>query len=444
MVGGRPFFLPDALAATFEIKAVRSKERIIEGYASVYGNVDLGADVVKSGAFSDWLTKHQPADCLVFIGHDYKRLPVGVPITIREDGLGLFCSTKIFDGPSGDDLLAAAEGLASAGKSLGMSIGYTIEPGGYQYTKVDGQSVRELSKLGLREFSYTPIPMNPAAGVTSVKDDDKAALGSFGWTIQHVQQALYEKHQRGCYIVDIFPGRVIYRTYSSEDVEQLYECSYSISGTDVTLGDPTPVDVQYTPMPGKADPTPAPEAPGRTTDVKDLPDSAFLYVEAGDKDDQGRTVQTKRHFPYRDADGKIDAALLKGALAEISASTVMDASTKQRLQARVRQMTIASDPERYDRAAWKSAEPALDLIAIAHALIDTAERIVGEHDAMKQLGQDDRGGKAVRPETRQAIAEFSAQLARIVEQASIETKDQEEMAAAEWWRAQIALLEAHR
>ena len=55
-----------------------------------------------------------------------------------------------------------------------------------------------------------------------------------------------------------------------------------------------------------------------------LPDSHFLYVEpGGTKDKDGKTVpRTHRHFPYKDASGKIDQAHLKNALARIPQSNL--------------------------------------------------------------------------------------------------------------------------
>ena len=49
----------------------------------------------------------------------------------------------------------------------------------------------------------------------------------------------------------------------------------------------------------------------------DLPDSSFAYVEpGGEKDDEGKTVpRGLRHYPYKDASGKVDLPHLRNALA---------------------------------------------------------------------------------------------------------------------------------
>lgn len=60
--------------------------------------------------------------------------------------------------------------------------------------------------------------------------------------------------------------------------------------------------------------------------MNDLPDSAFLYVEAGgEKNGDGKTTpRSLRHFPYKDASGKVDLPHLRNALARIPQSSLPD------------------------------------------------------------------------------------------------------------------------
>ena len=71
--------------------------------------------------------------------------------------------------------------------------------------------------------------------------------------------------------------------------------------------------------------------------MNDLPDSAFLHIEpGGEKDEDGRTVpRSLRHFPYKDASGKVDLPHLRNALARISQSS-LSAEVKQRVIAKAR------------------------------------------------------------------------------------------------------------
>lgn len=56
-----------------------------------------------------------------------------------------------------------------------------------------------------------------------------------------------------------------------------------------------------------------------TATVNDLPDSSFLLIESGgEKDEEGKTKpRSLRHFPYKDADGKVDLPHLRNAIARI-------------------------------------------------------------------------------------------------------------------------------
>jgi site-specific DNA-adenine methylase len=56
--------------------------------------------------------------------------------------------------------------------------------------------------------------------------------------------------------------------------------------------------------------------------INRLPDSAFLYIESGgEKDDEDKTVpRSLRHFPYKDASGKVDLPHLRNAIARLPQS----------------------------------------------------------------------------------------------------------------------------
>lgn len=63
-----------------------------------------------------------------------------------------------------------------------------------------------------------------------------------------------------------------------------------------------------------------------TKEINDLPDSSFCYVEAGgEKDDSGKTTpRSKRHLPYKDADGKVDLPHVRNALARLADTKIPD------------------------------------------------------------------------------------------------------------------------
>jgi len=83
----------------------------------------------------------------------------------------------------------------------------------------------------------------------------------------------------------------------------------------------------------------AEKAKWTTAFINDLPDGSFLYVEGGGKKDRGgKTVpRSLRHFPYKDAAGKIDKPHLRNAIARIPQAKIA-ADLKTKLQAKARRL----------------------------------------------------------------------------------------------------------
>lgn len=74
-----------------------------------------------------------------------------------------------------------------------------------------------------------------------------------------------------------------------------------------------------------------------TAYINTFPDSSFAYVEEGEKDESGRTTpRSKRHLPYKDANGKVDAAHVRNALQRLEQTQIPDsakASARSKLEA---------------------------------------------------------------------------------------------------------------
>jgi len=66
------------------------------------------------------------------------------------------------------------------------------------------------------------------------------------------------------------------------------------------------------------------EAEWDTEYINNLPDDCFAYIEAGgQKDDQGKTVpRSLRHLPYKNAEGNLDAAHVRNALARLDQTEI--------------------------------------------------------------------------------------------------------------------------
>lgn len=92
--------------------------------------------------------------------------------------------------------------------------------------------------------------------------------------------------------------------------------------------------------------------------INDLPDSAFLHItDGGDKDDEGKTTpRDLRHFPYKDAAGKVDVPHLRNALARIPQSD-LPADVKDGVMAKAQRIAKQNG---IDEAEGASV-PSLDL-----------------------------------------------------------------------------------
>jgi len=142
------------------------------GYLSTFGTVDLQGDRVMRGAFKKTIQdatarrEQQGLDYLfpVTFGHNLDALPAGGIISAREDAHGLLVSGQLNMGTqAGVELYNTMK----AKMIDRMSIGYrTIKA---DYTRENGQSVRELMEIALVEAAIVNTPANPDARVLSVK-----------------------------------------------------------------------------------------------------------------------------------------------------------------------------------------------------------------------------------------------------------------------------------
>jgi HK97 family phage prohead protease len=139
-----------------------SRRRQVVGYASTFGNVDLGGDVVLPGAYRKTLAEDLPAG-RIKVKHNHERL-IGMPVHAEEDSTGLLTISKIAPTDLGNETLI----LIEEGALDRMSIGYTAEE--KRNTVRSGRSVRELVKIRLSEWSFLDVqPMNESARVVGLK-----------------------------------------------------------------------------------------------------------------------------------------------------------------------------------------------------------------------------------------------------------------------------------
>lgn len=169
---------------------------IIRGYASTFGNVDYGMDVVDKGAFKKSI-KESRGLWPILADHDPSK-QIGFNLRAEETNDGLLVEGQLnLDLEVARDKYALAKQAMNTGARMGLSIGFSIikaEP------DRDKPMVRRLKELKMWEYSIVTFPMNPEATITNAKSlEEKAKFGleylsnEFGLTKQQLQNALFEK-----------------------------------------------------------------------------------------------------------------------------------------------------------------------------------------------------------------------------------------------------------
>ena len=135
------------------------------GYASIFGNVDLGNDIVEKGAFTKSLRRKGYRKVKMLYQHDVKQ-PIGVFDMIKEDDNGLFVKGRLaMQTQKGKETYE----LMKMGAIDGLSVGYRVDQKGYHYD--DKKKKRRLKEVDLMEISAVTFPMNPKATIHGVKSD---------------------------------------------------------------------------------------------------------------------------------------------------------------------------------------------------------------------------------------------------------------------------------
>lgn len=153
-----------------EIKTVGDAGQF-SGYASIFGNVDLGGDIISKDEPFKEIMRNPDGKVIVLFSHDSGGLfsssaAGGMPIgtaDVEQNTKGLK-----FDGQlvMEDPFCQRVQTHMKAKTLTGMSIGYDVLPGGSRALESGN---RELTALKLWEVSPVIWGMNPKAGIDSVK-----------------------------------------------------------------------------------------------------------------------------------------------------------------------------------------------------------------------------------------------------------------------------------
>ncbi len=130
------------------------------GIASVYGEEDLGGDVIQKGAFTRTIAENPEVPVL------WQHKPDEV---IGKGALREFGRKIILDGKLDleDPTAMKAYKKMKAGLIKGLSIGFSVISQAWK--EVEDRAVRYITELRLWEVSIVTFPMLPAAQVTRVK-----------------------------------------------------------------------------------------------------------------------------------------------------------------------------------------------------------------------------------------------------------------------------------
>lgn len=246
-----------------QFKALVEGSGGLEGYASLFDEVDDGRDRVRPGAYTKTLEQFHKNGFMP-VAHDWDGLPIGFVNEAREDQKGLWVEIRYHSTQAAQDARTVAAERLAAGKSVALSIGYEVAPGGSE--SKDG--VRDLKELNLYEISMVNVPMLRSAGVTSVKArGSKAADGTYEERIGAINTAVTAYFQQSdpfgadpfdtteapdvyAYSVETYPDHVIVTAWDDGET-RFYAFPYTVDADGaIILGEPTEMEQNYTPVKG--------------------------------------------------------------------------------------------------------------------------------------------------------------------------------------------------
>jgi HK97 family phage prohead protease len=149
------------VASVFAARTKIETDGTVEGYASLFGEIDQARDMVMRGAFAETLRLRGVRRIPMLFQHDPAE-PIGVWLELREDRHGLFARGKLIP-----EVARAREllSLLRAGAIDGLSIGFRTVKG-----TIDPRTrIRRLVAVDLWEISIVTFPLLAGARVRAVK-----------------------------------------------------------------------------------------------------------------------------------------------------------------------------------------------------------------------------------------------------------------------------------
>jgi HK97 family phage prohead protease len=184
--------MPEFKTFKFKVEKAESSDNIgyIDGYASTFGNVDLGDDVIDRGAFARTI-KNSGGKFPILLDHDPTQ-QIGWNLEATEDEKGLRVRGMVnLITEAAKNRYALAKQACELGTQMGLSIGYRTLQWAFDS---ENQNIRHLKELKLFEYSLVTFPMNTMAGVTGAKFQQFAdlfdRLQKGGYSLERIEEAL--------------------------------------------------------------------------------------------------------------------------------------------------------------------------------------------------------------------------------------------------------------
>jgi HK97 family phage prohead protease len=378
--------------AEFEIRSKAGVAGTFEGYANKWDLVDSYGTRFIRGAWSRGGLDGEPYPLLWM----HSPFEPGGTVRASEDSGGLPVEGAWDD----TDLGKRMRGQAEGGSAPELSVGFKrLKNLDNDPSAIETAQLREVSQVTAR---WGSTPGSRVMAVRFSADTAGVAARSVEGSYEDLQDDLREAVQAKyagavgsyAYLVATFADRVVFTVCTMGAPDVTYQAPYSLDeATDVvTLGDAREVEVQqvikasaggggaqgavaaaagsgsgfvargvWTPelerrrqVAALALTAPVARSPWRAAEldvratwtssyINDLPDSSFLYIEpGGDQDEDGKTKpRSLRHFPVKDASGKVDLPHLRNAMARIPQSDLPQA-VKDRVTAKGQKLLDAA------------------------------------------------------------------------------------------------------
>lgn len=174
----------------------------LEGYPSVFGDIDSYGDIIPKGAYQNTIEDFKQNGFIAH-SHDWDVTgAVAMPVEVREDEYGLFCVAEFHSTQDAQDVRTKVRERLAAGKSVGLSIGFSMNSApsyiyrkdyetelpkyldptrlGELMEKAKGfDKLRILSDIKLYEYSIVTTPAQKIAQVTSAKSEGESEVKSY-------------------------------------------------------------------------------------------------------------------------------------------------------------------------------------------------------------------------------------------------------------------------